>query len=339
MEDPKEIKLQVKFLNLIKRKTDPGSSLVYELAELMGISTDSVYRRLRGETDLSFEEIMLLSKHYHISMDMLEEASPGLVAFQYSMLDHPANFRMHWVAMHNDLLSIQAAAKKEIIYAAIDIPIFHHFRYPALMNFKMFYWQREVINDPELWDKKFNEDLVDQAIKEIASGIYKTYAAIPSAEIWTEDTMNSTVKQIKFYHESGLFERTEDAIRIIDELLSELDYIEKQVEYGRKSGFSGETSADQGSYAFYVSDIEIGSNTVLTRRDAIDAIYMGFQTFNTIITTHNRFCADTEVWLRNLMKKSTLVSGVSQKQRYQFFQSQRNKINKVRETILQGGNS
>jgi hypothetical protein len=336
MEEDKSQLMQVRFMNLIRRKSDPGSSLVYELSDLLGVSTDSIYRRLRGETHLSFEEIALLSSHYHISMDMLNETAPGLVAFQYSMLDHPENFRRHWVAMLNDLRSIDAAAHKEIVYAAIDIPIFHHFHYPALMDFKMFYWQREVINDPVLKDKKFDETLVDPAIKEIAADIYRAYASIPSSEIWTEDTMNSTIKQIKFYHESGLFASSDDAIRIIDELLAEIDNIEHQAEDGRKSDLSGEFPEIKGGFSLYVSDIEIGSNTVLTRRDNIDAIYMGFQTFNTIITTNSRFCADTEVWLRNLVKKSTLISGVSQKQRYQFFQAQRNKVNKVRDSILQG---
>jgi hypothetical protein len=168
MEEDKSQLMQVRFMNLIRRKSDPGSSLVYELSDLLGVSTDSIYRRLRGETHLSFEEIALLSSHYHISMDMLNETAPGLVAFQYSMLDHPENFRRHWVAMLNDLRSIDAAAHKEIVYAAIDIPIFHHFHYPALMDFKMFYWQREVINDPALKDRSLMKGLVDDAIKEIA---------------------------------------------------------------------------------------------------------------------------------------------------------------------------
>jgi transcriptional regulator with XRE-family HTH domain len=325
--------LQVRFLNLIKRKIEPGNSMVYELADLLKISNDSVYRRLRGETNLSFEEILLLSNRYHISMDMLNESEPGLVAFHYSMLDRPEYFRRHWIMMLNDLKAIQAAEKKEILYAAIDIPIFHHFNYPALMAFKMFYWQREVINDPDLKDKQFDIEMIDKAIFDIAADIYRTYAAIPSSEIWTEETINSTIKQIRFYHDSGLFSSNADALKVVDELTAEMINIEKQAEEGRKTDLSGEYPEIKGLFSLYTSDIEIGSNTVLTRRDDTDAIYMGFQTFNTIITTNSRFCADTEVWLRNLIKKSTLISGVSQKQRYQFFQLQRNKINRLREHI------
>lgn len=334
MEETSDGKLQIKFLNLIRKKIGPESSFVYELSDLLGVSNDSVYRRMRGETDLSFEEIMLLSRKYGISMDMLGESAPGMVAFHYSMLDHPDHFRRHWMAMLNDLRQISASARGEVIYAAIDIPIFHHFRYPALMNFKLFYWQREVISDPALKDKKFSETLIDPAIQEIASGIYEAYSRIPSSEIWTEETLNSTVKQIRFYHDSGLFASREDAIRVTEDLISEFDYLEKQIEHGNKADLLASEPQKVGNFSFYVSDIEIGSNTVLTRRDEGDSIYMGFQTFNTIITTNSRFCADTELWLKNLIRKSNLISGVSAKQRYQFFQSQRNKVNRLRDYIL-----
>jgi hypothetical protein len=333
MEEQQSQLLQVRFLNLIKRKIDPDKSLVYELSDLLGISTDSVYRRLRGETHLSFEEIALLSSKYHISLDMLNESAPGLVAFHYSMLDRHEQFRRHWIMMLNDLKSIEASEKREICYAAIDIPIFHHFNYPLLMAFKLFYWQREVINDPELKDKNFDIALVDMAIIEIAADIYRTYAAIPSTEIWTEETINSTIKQIRFYHDSGLFDTEEDALRVLDDLTAEMNNIEQQAENGRKTDLSGEYPEIKGPYSLFICDIEIGSNTVLTRRNETDAIYMGFQTFNTIITTNSKFCADTEFWLQNLIKKSTLISGVSQKQRYRFFQSQKNKINRLREHI------
>ncbi|HRZ42678.1 MAG TPA: hypothetical protein P5228_08245 [Bacteroidales bacterium] len=337
MDEQQEMKLQVKFLNLIKRKIGPENSAVYELSELLGVSIDSIYRRMRGETDLSFEEIMLLTRKYSVSMDMLGDSAPGMVAFHYSMLDNPDHFRRHWIAMLNDLQQIRASVRGEVIYAAIDIPIFHHFRYPALMNFKLFYWQREVISDPALKDQKFSEELVDPAIQQVASGIYEAYSRIPSSEIWTEETLNSTVKQIRFYYDSGLFASREDAIRVTNELISEFDYLEKQIEHGNKADLLASEPQREGNFSFYVSDIEIGSNTVLTRRDGGDSIYMGFQTFNTIITTNSRFCSDTELWLKNLIRKSNLISGVSAKQRYQFFQSQRNKVNRLREYILREG--
>jgi hypothetical protein len=36
-------------------------------------------------------------------------------------------------------------------------------------------------------------------------------------------------------------------------------------------------------------------------------------------TSNISYCNETEIWLNNLIKKSTLISGVAEKHRYQFF--------------------
>jgi hypothetical protein len=319
--------LQVQFLNLIKRQIPENSSLVYELSDLLELSTDSVYRRLRGETSLSFEEIRILSKHYRVSIDMLNEFEPGSVSFTYSLLDNHRDFKSHWQSMLNDLIRINSSESKNIIYAAIDIPIFHHFNYPELMAFKMYYWLREVINDEEMMTKKFHPEILMQEIRQIAEDIYKTYCEIPSTEVWTEDTINSTTKQIQYYWDAGLFEDKDVAMLVCEQYYDELKKIEQQAETSSKDSAFGE------NYTFYQSEIEIGSNTVLVKMDDVNAVYMGFQTFNTIITSQSKFCRDTETWLDNLIRKSNQISSISQKLRYQFFKRQHDKISHMAEMI------
>lgn len=319
--------LQIQFLNLIKRQIPESGSFVYELADLLDLSTDSVYRRLRGETSLSFEEIRILSKKFRVSIDMLNEFEPGNVSFTYSLLDNLKDFKTHWQKMLNDLKMIKAAPEPKIVYAAIDIPIFHHFNYPELMAFKMYYWLREVINDEEMMNQSFHPDLIMQDIQQIANEIYETYCSIPSVEIWTDDTINSTTKQIQYYWDAGLFEDKDMALKVVEQFYTELKTIEAQAAESSKDG----STAD--NYILYQSDIEIGSNTVLVNLDERQAVYMGFQTFNTIITSQSKFCADTEVWLNNLIRKSNQISSISQKLRYQFFKSQLDKLEKLAEKI------
>ncbi len=60
---------QVEFLQLVQQRIPNHLNVVDTLGELLGIGTDSTYRRLRGETALSFEEAQLISSHFGISMD------------------------------------------------------------------------------------------------------------------------------------------------------------------------------------------------------------------------------------------------------------------------------
>jgi hypothetical protein len=47
--------------------------------------------------------------------------------------------------------------------------------------------------------------------------------------------------------------------------------------------------------------------------------YITFNTLNSLTTNNPEFCEETEHWMKNLERKSTLISGISEKQRYQFF--------------------
>ena len=66
----KDNALQIQFLNRIKELIPDSNSFTDEIADVLDISSDSVYRRLRGETLLSINEIYDLCTHYNISFDL-----------------------------------------------------------------------------------------------------------------------------------------------------------------------------------------------------------------------------------------------------------------------------
>jgi hypothetical protein len=316
MEEKKVIAIQLAFLNRIKNILGPGKSLVFELSELLGISTDSVYRRLRGETWLTTEEIAVLCKHFNLSFDIVSENLSGKTTFQYSLIKDVESYIAHWESTLNILRQIAAATDKQITYGAVDIPIFHHFNFPELASFKLFYWMREVVNEPMLKDSVFNLDWIYPELLERSREIYTTYCQIPSVEIWTDSTVNSLLKQIEYYWEMGLFADKALAITVIDRAIEEIEHIHNQAENCQKridENHKGE------ELKFYMSDIELGNNCVYVKTDNTESVYMGFLTFNTMVTNNEQFCKESLAWLSNITRKSTLLSGIAQKQRYQFF--------------------
>jgi hypothetical protein len=59
------------FFQHVKSNLAAHLSLVDEVADILNISNDSAYRRIRGEKPLSFEEISVLCSKYRISLDQL----------------------------------------------------------------------------------------------------------------------------------------------------------------------------------------------------------------------------------------------------------------------------
>ncbi len=313
--------IQMEFLQRISDLIPKDTSLVAEISELLDISTDSAYRRLRGETLLSIEEILILCEHFNISFDAFSRRETGLVTFRYSTVEaKPESFRIYLESIHADLQLIAQSKNAKIIYAGGDIPVFHHYMYEEIACFKMFYWMRSIMNIPELEKTKFSFEVIPPEITEISKNIISLYSQVPSVEIWTDTTIQSTLKQIEYYWEAGMFEHAEDAVRVCDSLRQVIDTIQNYADNSSKnSGMSNAGSEDVKNYELYFSDIEITNNSVLVKTDAGKAVYLGHFSFYTMTTINGIYCDKTEEWLLSLIKRSTLLSGIAEKQRYQFF--------------------
>lgn len=333
MDNSMSISLQQRFLQRIKEIIPENHSLVDELSDILEISNDSAYRRLRGETSLNIEEVAKLCDHYKLSFDSINAYVSNTVTFAFDMINEINDYKKNLTNICKELERISKSKEKNIYYAAVDLPIFYNFNFPTLGAFKSFYWLKSVLNCQEYESKKFNKDYLDIEFTNLGENLFKYYAAIPSVEIWDEGTINSVLKQIEYYWWSGLFEDPNDANLICDELIAELSLVQRQAELSRKLIDENIPGGEPNNYSLYISEIEIGNNCILTSIANEKSAYLSHNTFNNISTVNKAFCDSTEKWFNNFIKKSTLISGVSEKQRYQFFSNAKQKVENLKKKI------
>ena len=72
---------QVLLFRYIKSSLPGHVSLVDQIADLLNISNDSAYRRIRGEKEISLSELKALSEHFKISLDQVLQLKNELVVF------------------------------------------------------------------------------------------------------------------------------------------------------------------------------------------------------------------------------------------------------------------
>lgn len=304
--------MQEVFIKHLKQVVPANVSLVDDIADLLKISNDSAYRRLRNETELSLDETYKICKHYRISIDSVLSNKGDSVTCNYIKLtDSEENFDNYLTGLLMQLERLQKSEDAKIIYAAEEIPIFHSFFSKELAAFKLFYWQRSVLNIPAYQTKKFDWDVISEKQLEITDKIHKTYLKIPSTEIWTDETITTTIKQIEYYFESGAFKEKEDAILVLQELKKMAQAINQYAEEENKS--------KSCSFNLYNSDLVIGTNCIHVTVAGSAISYISFNTMNSLTTSNNQFCEEIEHWMKNLIKKSTLISSIAEKQRFQFF--------------------
>ena len=76
-----ERNLQKELFNYIKDGLPPHISLVDTLAELLDISYDSVYRRIRGEKPITLNELKLLCEKFNLSLDQVLQLKSNKILF------------------------------------------------------------------------------------------------------------------------------------------------------------------------------------------------------------------------------------------------------------------
>ena len=334
MAEITQISLQTKLFERIKSLIPENLSIVDVLSELLEISSDSVYRRLRNETSLTIDEVSRICIRFNISFDELNTFdNASSVTFTFNPLSTVNDYKSYLQSIHDDMVKIAAAGNSKIIWAAEDIPIFHHFKSPFLGAFKVYYWFHCIIDTEEHRDKKFNTKHIDDDIINLCRDIYNLYAKIPSIEIWTDLTIASLLVQVDYVWQSGLFENKSDALKICGLIEEQLDTIQKQADLTYKIGFHDNRVLEEGTFQLYHSDIEIGNNTIFVEMGNTKVLYLTHNTLNKIVTVNKEFCDSTQKWINNLRKKSTLISGVSEKQRFQFFNKMKTQLHQLKKKI------
>jgi hypothetical protein len=82
-----------------------------------------------------------------------------------------------------------------------------------------------------------------------------------------------------------------------------------------------------------MSEVMVGNNSILVSMGKTKVAYVSNNTFNFMSTTNPGLIEENEKWLKNLIKKSVLISGVSEKQRNRFFNILKDKVELLKRKI------
>lgn len=327
-----KLEFQEKFVSRLKLAIANNINLAEELADLLNISTDSVYRRLRGQSAFSLDEVGVIAKKFGIAMDSIFETEKENVSFSFNLMyGRSKNFLQYleWYAQY--LTDLTKVPGTKITYAADDVPVIRHFNYPHLSAFKAYYWSKAVLNIDLMSNQKYKYDAVPAELIEINLKTANAYSKLHCIEIWTDETITSTLKQVQYYWECDLFESQSEAMLVIGDIRQMLNQISKDCEDNDKP-----ERERKGDFMLYNSDVMIGNNCVLIEPGNTQypqKAFLGYNTFNNLSTSDSNFISETGLWMNNLIKKSILLTGSAEKQRTIFFRKMHEKLNVLEKSI------
>ena len=322
--------VQVSFFNHIKGLLPSHLSMVDAIAELLNISNDSAYRRIRGEKPISLEEMQKIATHFKISLDQFLHLSSDSFIFTGKLANATDHVFEKWMEnLLQQVVFINSFQHKHMYFLLKDIPPMQQFLSPELICFKSFFWRKSILHYEEMRGQKFSLKNIDPRHVEIGKKIVQVYNQIPSTDIWNIESINTTIRQIQFYREANIFDTPEDVTELYNGLFKLIDHLEKQAEIGLKFLIGDKPDASAAPYNLFNNELILGDNTVLAELNNRKITFLNHSVINFIGTQDERFNAHMFDNIQNLIKKSSQLSMVGEKERTRFFNRIRDKVKQV----------
>jgi hypothetical protein len=305
----------------------PSNVLLAEaIARELRISNDSAYRRLRGETSLTLDEADKLSRHFGVPLQDGADWHNNTVAFnRYSVSATEHGFEKYLETSLSFFTAISRGRDKSGIYAAKDIPVFYYFQFPLLARFKLLFWLRAHATAEDSQHGNITMRTIPEAYLKKGESIAEAYAQVPFTEIWNDETVNSTMRQIHYYHEAGHFEHPDDARHLLQELDQLVCHVQEQAKQGVKL-FRGHRCAP---YHLYFNEVMLLDNTIHTVVDGVCTTFFSYNNINYLRTADVRFGREIGQWLKEQLEKSTLLSLAGERDRNRLFKGVRRRIQEL----------
>ena len=326
--------LQQELFQVIKNSIPANLSTTEEIAKVLEVSVDSVYRRMRGEKTISLDELYKLCSHYKISLDQLMNLNTGSFLFQGSLQNEKTFSYEAWLeSMIRNISYFNSFKQKEIFNLNKDLPLFHHFNIRDIAAFKYFFWSKTIFQFPQFKKQRFSFDLYPDELWEKGKKIIHGYNQMPSTELWNVENINIAIRQIEFYRDARMFESDEDPLRLYEAWEKVIDHIEKQAERGYKFDYNDKEMKPISEYRVYFNEVVLGDNSFVIVLDNVKTSILVHTTNNYMMTRNMDFSNALHEHMQSLMKRSTLISKVSEKERSKFFRILRDRIAKRKDAL------
>lgn len=323
------VQLQDTLFQEIKLKLPTHLSLVIAISELLDLSLDSTYRRIRGEKLLVFDEIHKLALEFNISLDKIFQISSDTFLFKGRIINNTDFNYEEWLKLCiYQLQMIKDNKPNHMYYLAKEIPFFYYFLIPEIAAFKSYFIMKSVLDYEELKQAKFSVTDDFSYYSSWCKKISDLFSSIPSTEIWHVENITSTIHQIEYYRLTGSLNSDNDALILYDKLMELINHLERQAECGFKLSYGQENGTSEVIHKMFINELTLGDNMQFIQAGDAQITYINHSTINFIATYNESFNQYTKKNIDTITQKSTPISVENQKERLMFF-------NRLREKVLE----
>ncbi len=310
---------------------------VDRVSDVLNIAKPTAYKKMKGESAFSIQELALLMKEFEMSFDNLVFDKKRKIGFQFPFKTRKIkNFQDYVIPLKMFMAIAAPIPDLKIHYATNELPFFFYFLDKDLTYFKFYIYALTVWDLSGYKNKKFNLDDFSEwfIIKKDIDFIINKYYSIPNIELWNEGVLNNTLNQIKYFLTAGAFENPQDALYLCERLEIMIKHVYKMAETGKKITIGQNPDLVNTEFLMYHNEISHTNNILLIQSGSLNQIYFAYDNPNYIVTDNQDLIDYTESWFEKIKKNALPISLDSEKNRKSFFNLILRQINETRKDIV-----
>ncbi len=312
--------IQTTLFQLIKNKIAGQDSLGNALSDVLSISPDAVYRRYRGETHLTVQEVKRLCNHYGISFDALIELEKGKVVFSYPPFEtYDYKLESYLEGILLAFQKLKTLGEPEIILTIKNTHFFQLLNFPQLVRFTLYFWAKTHLRVEEYKDQLFKHERTSDAAFSLGKEILSLYNSIPSKEIFDLELMRGYLRQIHYYYKSHLFDEPEYAVFLCERVEMMSAHLKAQATVGKKFMYGTSAPASGNDFEMYLNETINTDSTFYYKGKGLEGLYISHNIMNHLQTEDPNYVADTKLILEKQLANSSIISAVNEKERNNYF--------------------
>jgi hypothetical protein len=316
--------------DFIKSKLPKNVSFIHVIADVLDISYDSAYRRVKGSTILSMKEALQLSNHFKFNLNdlvnsELETSNTVLIEKSHTVISDDF-MSVFFEKSNKEIKEVLNSKKGQVIHCAKDFP-FYHSTQNAFKEFRLYLFINFISSDKSIKKVPFSEFKPSKKISEKYDLFLDYFSKVSLIEIWNNTTIDNVLNQILYFFEVGLTTKKE-AVSIADGLIDCLISLENQAKKEKRDNNSSK------NFHLYHNNLISLLNSVLMKTDYGEKVFLPYTNLKYLIISDKNTSKEIKHHIKTQLEFSNNLSGESTVSRKKFFNEMYQKVEKLKLKLL-----
>lgn len=315
---------QRSFFKELEEHFTKRGEMINALSETLNVGKDAVYRRLRGDTVLSADELILLARKYDVRLDLQQDA-PSSTNFSTTLFEITSEVE-YFQEIEEGINFISKIEGITMDYATPELPLFYILFTPTILAFKTYVYGLTSWDFAKWKGVEFRPELIDPEVFEIAKRTLKPLCNLPGRELWSIGILDVTLREIEHAVDIGRLVDGELIKRMFSEIEEIIDHMEAMTEAGKRFLPGTQPTETSPDFCVYHNEMTNTNNVVIVKSESLSLALSAFINPDYIISSDKNLLKKMETWFENLVESSDVLIANSGKYKERYFNKLRRSL-------------